>query len=378
MVLQELKDKILNIIKTEPAPEGKVYDLLRSIGISDKILTKKKHLPIRKLLEDVLQYKRKFKYKRYVLFVGLQGSGKTTALSKYAYHYTKKRKIVGCIAADTFRAGAIDQLRYNVSEFSECYYDRNEKDPVKVIQDGIIQLSDCNMILIDTSGKNYQDKSIFSEMKQIYKSLNNVDMKVIYVADSTQGIALNKQIEMYKKHIHIDEMIYTKFDAVDDNTVLSMSVNHKIGVSFVSASEYIKRDLIKFNTLVKQFIGNDSKIDQKRIMKGEGCLHDLILMFDEIGPMMAMFPSELMNIVTRVKVLYNSMTDYEKYTTNYMKVIFENNSRIRRISIGSGIHATDIKKIMLTFNKFLKMMKNFGKNKNNRRKMGNMMNQFAL
>lgn len=68
-----------------------------------------------------------------VMFVGLQGSGKTTSCTKYAYHWIKKGFWVGLICVDTFRAGAFDQLKQNASKIRCPYYGSySETDPVKI------------------------------------------------------------------------------------------------------------------------------------------------------------------------------------------------------------------------------------------------------
>ena len=75
------------------------------------------------------------------MFVGLQGSGKTTTVTKLAHYYRKKNFKVGLVCADTFRAGAFDQLRQNATKAKVQYYgDRNEIDPAKIAKTGLQNL----------------------------------------------------------------------------------------------------------------------------------------------------------------------------------------------------------------------------------------------
>lgn len=73
-----------------------------------------------------------------VLFVGLQGSGKTTTCTKFAYHYMRKGWRVGLVCADTFRAGAFEQLKMNAAKIKCPFFGhKKETDPVKIAQEGV-------------------------------------------------------------------------------------------------------------------------------------------------------------------------------------------------------------------------------------------------
>jgi signal recognition particle subunit SRP54 len=73
-----------------------------------------------------------------VMFVGLQGSGKTTTCAKYAYYYKKKGWRVALVCADTFRAGAFDQLKQNAARIQVPFYGSYfETDPVIIAQEGV-------------------------------------------------------------------------------------------------------------------------------------------------------------------------------------------------------------------------------------------------
>ena len=72
------------------------------------------------------------------MFVGLQGSGKTTTCTKLAYHYKKSGWRVALVCADTFRAGAFEQLKMNAAKIGIAFFgDKNEKDPVKIAEAGV-------------------------------------------------------------------------------------------------------------------------------------------------------------------------------------------------------------------------------------------------
>eukprot|EP01052_Picozoa_sp_SAG31_P002202 SAG31_NODE_75_length_27561_cov_28.859333_6_plen_246_part_00 len=90
-----------------------------------------------------------------IMFVGLQGSGKTTTCTKYAYQYARKGWKTALVCADTFRAGAFDQLKQNSMKIKVPFYGSyTEVDPVKIADDGVSRFIDekYEVIIVDTSG----------------------------------------------------------------------------------------------------------------------------------------------------------------------------------------------------------------------------------
>jgi signal recognition particle subunit SRP54 len=105
-----------------------------------------------------------------VMFVGLQGAGKTTSLAKYGAFYQRKGFKVGLVCADTFRAGAFDQLKQNATKAKIPFYGSyTERDPVDIARQGVekFQQEGFELILVDTSGRHKQESELFVEMKQI-------------------------------------------------------------------------------------------------------------------------------------------------------------------------------------------------------------------
>lgn len=105
-----------------------------------------------------------------IMFVGLQGCGKTTTVTKLAHHYKKKGWKTCMICADTFRAGAYDQLKQNAAKARIPFYGSYiDSDPVAVSQKGIEKFKSENfeIIIVDTSGRHQQDEALFEEMLQV-------------------------------------------------------------------------------------------------------------------------------------------------------------------------------------------------------------------
>eukprot|EP00475_Leptophrys_vorax_P018661 TRINITY_DN2554_c0_g1_i2.p1 TRINITY_DN2554_c0_g1~~TRINITY_DN2554_c0_g1_i2.p1 ORF type:complete len:216 (-),score=78.77 TRINITY_DN2554_c0_g1_i2:67-714(-) len=105
-----------------------------------------------------------------IMFVGLQGSGKTTSCSKLAYYYQRKKFKTALVCADTYRAGAFDQLKQNATKAGIQYYGSySERDPVKVAAEGveIFREEKVEIIIVDTSGRHKQEAALFEEMEQV-------------------------------------------------------------------------------------------------------------------------------------------------------------------------------------------------------------------
>lgn len=122
------------------------------------------------------------------MFVGLQGAGKTTSCTKYAYHYIKKGWRVGLVCADTFRAGAFEQLKQNAAKIKCPFYgNRNETDPAKISEEGVafFRKQKYEIIIVDTSGRHKQEAALFEEIKQV-NAVVNPDL-AIFVMDGSIG-----------------------------------------------------------------------------------------------------------------------------------------------------------------------------------------------
>jgi signal recognition particle GTPase len=104
------------------------------------------------------------------MMVGLQGAGKTTTCTKIASFYQRKGWKVALVCADTFRAGAFDQLKQNATKAKIPYYGSyTETDPVSVALEGVekFKADKFEIIIVDTSGRHKQEVELFEEMKQI-------------------------------------------------------------------------------------------------------------------------------------------------------------------------------------------------------------------
>ncbi|AJC70934.1 cell division protein FtsY [Thermococcus guaymasensis DSM 11113] len=184
--------------------------------------------PPRKI--DLLEEIRAKKEKPYVIvFVGFNGSGKTTTIAKLA-HWLKKNGLSVVIAAsDTFRAGAIEQVeehakRVGVKVIKHDY----GADPAAVAYDAIqhAKARGIDVVLVDTAGRNELNRNLMDEMKKIVR-VTKPDL-VIFVGDSLAGNSIIDQARQFNEAVRIDGVILTKLDA-DSRGGAALSISHAIG-----------------------------------------------------------------------------------------------------------------------------------------------------
>ena len=149
-----------------------------------------------------------------ILFVGINGTGKTTSLAKLAYMLQQKKYSVVIAAADTFRAGAIEQLKEHANRLNLKVVAQNyNSDPAAVARDASLYAKshkvDC--VLIDTAGRMQTSKNLMEQISKITKVVKP-DFK-IFVGDSLAGNDTVNQAKEFFDHVKFDGSILTKSDA---------------------------------------------------------------------------------------------------------------------------------------------------------------------
>ncbi len=184
-----------------------------------------------------------------IMFVGINGTGKTTAIAKIANRLQKQGMTVVMAAGDTFRAGAIEQLSIHADRLGCKIIKHNQDaDPAAVAYDAIehakAKRRDC--VLIDTAGRMQTNSNLIDEMKKIVR-VAKPDLKV-FVGDSLAGNDAVEQARAFDEAIGVDAVILTKIDA-DSKGGAALSIAHTIGkpIAFVcNGQEY--DDIIKFDS----------------------------------------------------------------------------------------------------------------------------------
>jgi len=165
-------------------------------------------------LMEILERKRSSKEPCVIVFIGINGTGKTTTIAKIAYLLRNNNYSVVLACSDTFRAGSIEQLathakRLGVPMIKHQY----GADAAAVAYDAVqyAKARGINVVLIDTAGRMQTNKNLLLEMEKIVR-VTNPDL-VIFVGDSLAGNDAVSQAEEFSKSVRIDGSILTKMDA---------------------------------------------------------------------------------------------------------------------------------------------------------------------
>lgn len=349
-----LKDHVLKIVYDE---------LINIIGIGSNIELKKQN----------------------IIIVGLQGSGKTTTISKLAYYYQKKGLKVGVIGADTFRAGAYQQLYTLCKENNIFFYGEiDEMDPINIIKNGLKICSTCDIILVDTAGRHSLEHKLIDEMKEITDLLKPENKFLIL--DAGIGQLAKVQAKTFHESIGITGIIVTKLDGTaNGGGALSAISEINVPIVFIGTGETII-DFEKFNPdgFISRLLGmgdikllinkikdsvTEKDINIDNLIKGKFTLNDMYKQLEtmnKLGPLKQIFQllplrnfgnfkfsdSDLESTgfkIKQYKFIMDSMTNKERETPSIIS-----NSHIIRIASGSGVSVSEIKELL----KHYKLMKN--------------------
>lgn len=306
-----------------------------------------------------------------VMFVGLQGSGKTTTCTKYAYYHKKKGWKPALVCADTFRAGAFDQLKQNATKAQIPFYGSyTETDPAMIAQQGVemFRQEGRDLIIVDTSGRHKQEAALFEEMRQVAGAVKPT--LVVFVMDGSIGQAAFDQAKAFKESAEVGAVIVTKLDGhAKGGGALSAVSATQSPVIFIGTGEHMDQfEAFETKRFVSRLLGRgdvsglmekiqDVLPEEKQpelldtISKGQVTMRVMKEMFEsflQMGPLsqvMSMIPgfnaglaagndknSQIM--MKRYITIIESMTEKELDAPN-MK-IFQDPSRVMRLARGSG------------------------------------------
>lgn len=322
-----------------------------------------------------------------LVMLGVQGSGKTTTTAKLARLYTKRGFKVGVVAADTFRPGAVAQLRTLVSLSGvEVYSDEKQKDSVKIAKEGKKHFEGTkNLVIIDTAGRHKEEKGLLQEMKDVV-SVVKPDVTVL-VIDGTIGQQCYSQALAFHQAAPVGGIIVTKLDgAAKGGGALAASAATGAKIFFIGTGERID-DLEEFapTRFVGRLLGmGDLKalmemvkdaevvVDEKmtqRMMSGKMTMNDLLVQFEQmkkfgsLKKVLEHIPGfsgqvdvkELDKAEDRVRVyksIIQSMTGEEKTDPDMI-----NSPRLKRIAKGSGRSEKDVRELLSRYKQMKTLVK---------------------
>ncbi len=188
-----------------------------------------------------------------ILMVGVNGVGKTTTIAKLAYKYKCEGKKVMLVAGDTFRAGAVDQLKIWADRTDSLFYGKENIDPAGVIYDGLLKAKEdgVDIVLVDTAGRLHNKVNLMKELEKINKVIGKIipdaPHETLLVIDGTTGQNGIMQAQAFKEITNITGIVLTKLDGTaKGGIVLAIKEEVNIPVKFVGLGEKMT-DLIPFD-----------------------------------------------------------------------------------------------------------------------------------
>lgn len=183
-----------------------------------------------------------------IVFVGINGTGKTTTIAKIARFFTKKGYSVVLACSDTYRAGSIEQLEEHAKRLGiRMIKHKYGADPAAVAYDTInhAKTRGINVVLIDTAGRMQTNRNLMNELAKI-KRVVDPDLTILTV-DSLTGNDAVMQAEEFHKSVGIDATILTKVDAdVKGGSALSVTYVTKKPILFIGTGQKYE-DLEEFD-----------------------------------------------------------------------------------------------------------------------------------
>jgi len=195
-----------------------------------------------------------------ILVIGVNGVGKTTSIAKISHLLKSEGKKVILAAADTFRAGAIDQLQIWADRAGVELIKQGEgSDPAAVVFDAISATKSRNadVLIVDTAGRLHNKKNLMNELAKINRvidrELPNACRETLLVVDATTGQNAVNQAKEFKNAANITGLVLTKLDGTaKGGIVFSVKKELDIPVKFIGVGEKME-DLQYFNA--KEFVG---------------------------------------------------------------------------------------------------------------------------
>ena len=190
-------------------------------------------------LLKAVEEKRRKKEPYTMVFVGINGTGKTTTIAKVARFFNKRGYSVVLACSDTYRAGSIEQLEEHARRLGiKMVKHKYGADPAAVAYDTIshAKAHGINVVLIDTAGRMQTNRNLMSELEKI-KRVVKPDMTVLTV-DSLTGNDAVMQAEEFHKSVSIDSTILTKVDAdVKGGSALSVTYVTQKPILFIGTGQ---------------------------------------------------------------------------------------------------------------------------------------------
>jgi signal recognition particle subunit SRP54 len=322
-----------------------------------------------------------------ILMLGIQGSGKTTVTAKLARWLTRHGYRVGVIGADTWRPGALAQLKMNCSKINvNVYGNEDSKNPVDIVTEGLeyFRQQNTDVVIIDTAGRHKEESGLLAEMSSMYKV--SIPDLVLLVIDGTIGQQAYNQAKAFHQAAPVGGIIITKLDGTaKGGGALAAAAATNARVMFIGTGERID-DLEQFSPT--RFVGKllgmgdikallemakslELQADEnqtKRLLSGKISIEDFYSQMENVGKMgfrnvidslpglSGMIKEDDLDVLQakmeKWRFIIQSMTREEKKDPHLI-----NDSRRKRIARGAGMTEHEIKDLIKQYDNSKAMMK---------------------
>lgn len=254
-LLEELEERLIRAdigVKTA----GQLVEELRKEAIRKNIKTWEELLPVlrEKLLSYIGNCKGELKEGKVYLFLGVNGSGKTTTIGKLAYRFKSQGKKVLLCAGDTFRSAAIEQLQvWAQRSGADIVYKEEGADPASVVYQALekAQKENYDVVLIDTAGRLHTKEPLIRELRKIKQVIQKFypeePTETLLVLDATIGQNSLSQAKVFKEAVDVSGIVLTKLDgSAKGGAVVPICNELKIPIKLLGVGEGLE-DLQEFD-----------------------------------------------------------------------------------------------------------------------------------
>lgn len=326
-----------------------------------------------------------------IMFVGLQGAGKTTNCAKLAGYFKKResRRPLLC-ACDVYRPAAIEQLKVVGAQLDIPVFEQGQGDPVEIAKAAYqhAKLHGNDVLLIDTAGRLHIDEELMDELKAVKAAVK--PHEIMLVVDGMTGQDAVNAASAFDEALGIDSVMITKLDG-DARGGAALSIKAVTGkpIKFCGMGEKLDAiepfypdrmasrilgmgDVLSLIEKAQQTFDEKKAVDlEKKMRSGKLTLNDF---YDQMTQMKGMGSmEELMGMIpgmngkalkdakidekalARTEAIILSMTPKERENPDIL-----NFSRKKRIAAGCGQRVEDINRLLKQFNMTQQMMKQFG------------------
>ena len=322
-----------------------------------------------------------------ILMLGIQGSGKTTVTAKVARWLSKQGYSVGVIGADTWRPGALTQLKMNCSRINtEVYGEEANTDALDIVRKGLahFRMQNIDVVIVDTAGRHKEESGLLEEMRNMRNAIN--PNLVLLVIDGTIGQQAFNQAKAFHQAAEVGGIIVTKLDgSAKGGGVLSASAATGAKVLFIGTGERID-DLEVFSptnfvgrilgmgdiqAVLEMARGLELQADEnqaKRLLGGRMTIEDFYAQMENVGKMG--FRNVIDNLPGLSGMLKEDQLDALEGKMEKWRFIIQsmnrdekrnpeiiNESRRKRIARGAGLTEHEVRDLVKQYSNSKTLMK---------------------